>query len=218
MTVAVLYPSFPGLYAAARRFAFALAVSAIAHLLLIQSLIFDVPQRTVRPAGAATITVHLEPPAGPVPEPLPVALQARPRAAAAGGGRDVAAPGTGARPKQDAVAPLALPQAPDPTYYSARDLDVYPRPAAPLDLDRLARGVAGSATGRFTLALLIDEGGVVTEIAVIETEPPGRLEEELRSALAAARFLPGQKDGRAVKSRVLLSVRFDPARADNAGR
>jgi protein TonB len=145
-------------------------------------------------------------------------LPARPRAVAADGTRDVAAHGTGAHPKQDAVAPLALPQAPDPTYYAARDLDVYPRPAAPLDLDRFARGVAGGVAARIRLALLIDEAGIVKEIAVIETEPPGRLQEELRSALAAARFFPGQKDGRAVKSRVLLSVSLDPARAENAGR
>ncbi len=201
--------------------ALALSSSAIAHLFLIQSLIFDVPQRMARPAGAATITVHLEAPAAPVvpvPEPLPVALPARPRVAAAGGPRNVAAPGTGAHPKQDAVAPLALPQAPDPTYYAARDLDVYPRLAAPLDLDRFARGVAGDVAARIRLALLIDEAGIVREIAVIETEPPGRLQDELRSALAAARFFPGQKDGRAVKSRVLLSVSLDPARAENAGR
>jgi protein TonB len=195
--------------------AFALAASVIAHLFLIQSLIFDVSQRSARPAGAAAITVHLEPPAGPVtpnPDPLPTALQIKPRTAAEI--RNAAALETGVRPEQDAVTPLALPQAPDPTYYSARDLDVYPRPAAPLDLDRLVRGVAG----RFRLALLIDEAGVVKEIAVIETEPAGRLQEELRSALAATRFLPGQKNGRAVKSRVLLSVSLDPARGEGAGR
>lgn len=187
--------------------ALALAASAIAHLYLIQSLIFDVSQRSARSAGAATLTVHLELAVGPVvpnPEPLPTALQVKPRAVAAAEIRDAAAPGWGVRPEQDAVTPLALPQAPDPTYYSARDLDVYPRPVAPLDLDRLARGVAG----RYRLALLIDEAGVVKEIAVVETEPTGRLQEALRSALAATRFFPGQKDGRAVKSRVLLSVNF----------
>lgn len=221
MTVAVLYPSFPAFHAAARRFALALAMSAIAHLFLIQSLIFDVPQRAARSMGAATITVRLEPPAGPVvpvPEPPPVVPQDRPRAAAADGSRNVAPPGTGARLKQDTVAPLTLPQAPDPTYYSARDLDIYPRPAAPLDLDRFARGVTGGLAGRFRLALLIDEDGVVKEIAVIEAEPPGRLQEDLRAALAATLFLPGRKDGRAVKSRVQLSVSFDPARAESAGR
>jgi protein TonB len=195
--------------------ALALATSAIAHLFLIQSLIFDVTQRSVRTAGAPTITVHLELPAGPVipkPEPLPTTLQMKPRAASEI--REAAALETGVRPGQDAIKQSALPQAPDPTYYAARDLDVYPRPIAPFDFDRLARGAAS----RFRLALLIDEAGVVKEIAVVEIEPAGRLQEELRSVLAATRFFPGQKDGRAVKSRVLLSVSLDPARGEGAGR
>jgi protein TonB len=211
MTVAVLYPSFPAFHAAARRFALALAMSAITHMFLIQSLIYDVPQRAAQSMGAATISVRLEPPAGPVvpvPEPPPVAPQDRPRVGAADGSRNIAPPGAGARLKQDTVATLALPQAPDPTYYSARDLDDYPRPAAPLDLDRFSRGVTGGLAGRFRLALLIDEDGVVKEITVIEAEPPGRLQEDLRAALAATLFLPGRKDGRAVRSRVLLSVNF----------
>lgn len=211
MTVAGLYPSFPAVHAAARRFALALATSAIAHMFLIQSLIFDVPQRAARSMGIATITVYLESLPGPVvpaPERPPVMPQDRPRAGAADGSRNVALPGSGARLKQDTVAPLALPQAPDPTYYSARDLDVYPRPAAPLDLDRFARGVTGGVAGRFRVALLIDEDGVVKEIAVIEAALPGRLQEDLRAALAETPFLPGRKDGRAVKSRVQLSVSF----------
>jgi len=212
MTVAVLNPSFPGLHAAAARMALALVTSAFAHLVLVQSLIFDVPQRSVRTAGATTITVHLELPAGPVnlkPETLSTALQVKPRAVPEI--RAAVAPGTDVRQGKDAVTQLALPQAPDPTYYSARDLDVYPRPAAPLDFDRLARGVAG----RVRLALLIDEAGIVKEIVVVETEPTGRLQEELRSALAATRFFPGQKDGRAVKSRVLLSVSLDSSRGED---
>ena len=171
--------------------------------------------------GVATMTVRLEPPARqvvPVAEPPPITLQDRPRASTADGSRNVALLGAGGRMKQETVAPLALPQAPDPTYYSARDLDVYPRPAAPLDLDRFARGVTGGIAGRFRLALLIDEEGVVKEIAIIEAEPPGRLQEDLRAALAATLFLPGRKGGRAVKSRVQLSVSFDSARAESAGR
>ena len=215
MTAAVPHPSFPGLHAAAARMALALATSAIAHLILVQSLIYDVPQRSARVAGVASITVHLEPSADPVipiAEVLPSALQVKPRAAA--DIRNTAVSGTGVRPERDAVTTLALPLAPDPTYYSARDLDVYPRPSVPLDLDRFARGVAG----RFRLTLLIDEVGIVKEIAVIETGPAGILQEELRSALAATRFFPGQKDGRAVKSRVLLSVSLDPARAQDTNR
>ena len=215
MTAAALHPSFPGLHVAAARMTLALATSAIVHLILVQSLNYDVPQQSGRVAAATSMSVHLEPPADPVipnAEPLPSAVPAKPRAAVEI--RKAAAPGAGVRPGQDAVTALALPVAPDPTYYSARDLDVYPRPSVPFDLDRIARGVVG----RFRLTLLIDEAGIVKEIAVVDSEPAGRLLEESRSALAATRFFPGQKDGRAVKSRVLLSVNLDPARAEDANR
>jgi len=195
--------------------ALALATSAIAHLILVQSLIYDVPQRSARMSDATSITVHLEPLAEPVipnAGPAASALPAKPRALAEI--RNAEARGTGVRPEQEAGTALALPLAPDPTYYSARDLDVYPRPSVPLDLDRYARGSAG----RLRLALLIDEVGIVKEIAVIDSGPAGRLQEELRSALATTRFFPGQKDGRAVKSRVQLSVSLDPARAEDANR
>ena len=102
--------------------------------------------------------------------------------------------------------PLAPPQVPDPTYYTARDLDVYPRPIAPLELDRIAAGT--SVAGRVALALLIDEQGAVNDIAFAGTVAPERLREALRAVLAAARFLPARKDGHAVKSRVVLSVDF----------
>jgi hypothetical protein len=38
------------------------------------------------------------------------------------------------------------------------------------------------------------------------------VEEELRAALAATRFLPAQKNGRAVRSRIVLSISFAAAR------
>jgi len=107
---------------------------------------------------------------------------------------------------------------PDPTYYAAHELDSYPRPAVPFDLDQLAGGVAEGTTTRFRLALLIDERGVVNEIAAVETGLPGRLEEELRARLAATPFIPARKDGRAVRSRILLGVGLRlPSPAGTAG-
>ena len=220
MATAALSSPFSGYRAAAQRIALALAISAFAHLLLVQSLVFDVLQQAAHPARAVTITVLLEPPAGTgpgrpvaaVPEPPRVAR----RTVAEGVGRGVARADTGGQLKQDAAAPPALPQAQDPTYYSARDLDFLPRPVVPLDLDRLVRDAVDGAAARFRLVLLIDEGGVVNEIAFIEAEPPDRLREELRALLASARFFPGQRDGHAVKSRVTLSVNFDPPRREPA--
>ena len=104
-----------------------------------------------------------------------------------------------------ADAPAVL-RAPDPTYYPARELDAYPQPARPLALD----GPAGA--GSIRLLLLIDEHGVVNDVSLVEADAAGHLEETLRAALAATRFLPAQKDGRAVRSRIVLSVSFATAR------
>jgi len=99
---------------------------------------------------------------------------------------------------------VALPQAADPSYYTARDLDSYPRPLAPFRIDR----AAGDRAGEVRLEILIDERGIVQDIAIAGPAASARVEEELRAALAATRFLPAQKDGRAVRSRIVLSVSF----------
>lgn len=176
-------------------------------------MVAEAPDGKARSRAPASITVRLAPqpatetvsPAVPEPEipaaeprmrlPEPI-LDREPRAAVAAARE---------HPARDAP-PLPLPQVPDSTYYAARDLDVYPRPVAPLELDRVAAGDA--APGRVTLALLIDEHGVVNEVALAGPAAPGRVEEGLRAVVAATRFFPARKDGRAVKSRVVLSVDF----------
>jgi len=168
------------------------------------------------------MTVRLEipvdaDPGGPInaAAELPLIVpRVSPREAAGEHGRPVVPVTRGARPRQFGGTALALPQVTDPTYYSAHDLDVYPQPVMPLDLDHLAGGDA-AGTGRFRLDLLIDESGVVDKIALIEADPPGPLQEALRAALMATRFEPGQRGGRAVKSRVVLRVSFQPVREGN---
>lgn len=110
----------------------------------------------------------------------------------------------------EAAAPLALPQVPDPTYYSASELDVYPRPLTTLMNLALHDGMAG----RMRFTLLIDEHGVVNRVAALEGAPPARFEEGLRAMLAATRFEPARKDGRPVKSRVLIDLGFGAARQE----
>lgn len=222
MTSAVLSPSSPPRLQAAGRFGLALMASAAFHFLLPVVMMSDTPWRSARQGIAAPITVRLESqpwmasanptpidskePSGPRPTRRPVAVPEDVR--------HKAAPGPDSGKTRDTAGPLALPQVPDPTYYSARDLDVYPRPIVPLELDRLAGGVPGEAAARFRLVLLIDERGIVSEIAVVEADPPGRLEEALRARLAATGFFPAMKDGRAVKSRVELSVTIGRKGAD----
>ena len=62
------------------------------------------------------------------------------------------------------------------------------------------------------LSLFIDEEGRVRHIASNEPVLPPAFEQAAREAFMAARFSPGQLDGRSVKSRVRVEVVFETTR------
>ncbi len=185
----------------------ALLISASSHLLLVQALAPDAPQRQLQAVSLMPIKVWIE------RLPLttassPAAVEAEAPFAPGRADRQVAvSDAVTARPPRvvPLTSPPVLPQIPDPTVYTARDLDSYPRPAAPLDTSRIEDPVAGKPVS-VQLELTIDERGVVYGVAVAGAGPRSVAEAELRALLAASRFIPARKDGRAVKSRVLLSV------------
>lgn len=222
MNGAALVPTQSLRGAAAGRLRVALAVSALLHLALLASLLLQQPWRSAtRSAAIGPITVTFAPaplflpdaPVAPDPEaphsskPVRQPLEVTDRANAGRHSSGVARTGVNAP---------ALPHPPDPNYYPARDLDVYPRPVAPLDLDRLAvRAADGPSSGiRLTLTLLIDENGIVNNVAFASPVVPGQESDNIRTLLAATRFTPALKDGRAVKSRVVLSVGLSPEQRD----
>jgi protein TonB len=96
----------------------------------------------------------------------------------------------------------------DPTWYTAKDLDLYPHPLAPVHPAHPAP--IPDITGEVTLLLLIDEFGVVQELSVVTAEPAGYFEEPALHAFKTARFAPAQRDGRPVRSRIVVKVRFAP--------
>jgi hypothetical protein len=106
-------------------------------------------------------------------------------------------------------AAIAAPRIADPTVYAAAELDSLPRPVAPLDIGRL-RERAPSPSSDVRLELVIDELGTVSEVAYVRTAASTArvLERDLRDAIAAMPFVPARKDGRAVKSRIVLSVAY----------
>ena len=204
-------PSAPS-PAASARLGPALAASALVHWALLSGLLPDSPWwGVVSYPAAAPITVRLAPVAVLVPQAPPspdrearrVPLQAKQSAGSAERVPGGHSPSSAARPGTETP---ALPPAPDPHYYPAWDLDNYPRPLAPLRLDR----PAGERAGEARLELLIDEHGVVQDVIVVGPAIAGRAEEKLLATLAATLFLPAFKDGRAVRSRIVLSVGFDP--------
>lgn len=137
----------------------------------------------------ATPTTEREPPVEPVP----------PRADAA------AAPPRAASPLPGLEVPLIR----DPTYYPARLLDVYPSPLVEIRFAYPQTADADRVSGVVRLQLLIDEFGLVNELTVVEAAPPGYFEDAAREGLRQVRFTPGVREGRAVKSRVIIQVKFE---------
>ena len=200
----------------------ALAASAFVHLLLATSPVTGITPRDAQPESVALITARIEPlpwsrPVHAVGEDIEAFSGPHPvkRAVAVSDemGRKTA-PKAAPETERSAVPPSALPQVPDPTVYAARDLDSYPRPVVPLDFDRLAARATELPPAGIGLELLIDEHGIVGDVAFAGPGLSGQLEMQMRAAVTATRFVPARKNGRAVRSRVLLSVSFGRERSE----
>jgi len=108
------------------------------------------------------------------------------------------------KPKVDAAVIV------DPTWYEARDLDVYPRLVAPVEPEYPASAANPGVSGELTLVLLIDEAGIVQDMQVVDAQPPGYFEDAALTAFRSARFSPAQREGHAVRSRIAIRVRMRP--------
>jgi protein TonB len=77
----------------------------------------------------------------------------------------------------------------------------------------------GPAQGRFTtvLALFIDEDGIVRRVRVDGPSLPPALDAAAREAFLAARWQPGQFEGRVVKSLIHVEVSFESGPAALTG-
>ena len=128
----------------------------------------------------------------------------RPRAAPVERAPSEAPPAAAPEPRSGS----GLPQAPDLTYYGTRQLDVFPRLLAPLDLAYGGKAAADGVAGRVRLLVMIDEAGVVRDVSIVEAEPASYFEDEASRALMAARFEPAYRNGRAVRSRMQVEVNY----------
>ncbi len=100
---------------------------------------------------------------------------------------------------------------PDPVHYAAKDLDFYPQPLNRIEPAYPQTALASEIGGWVTLLLLIDESGRVTDASVVDAFPPDVFEESALRALVTTAYSPAQKNGRAVRSRILVKVDYDPA-------
>jgi protein TonB len=120
--------------------------------------------------------------------------------------------GSAARPV-DAISAILVPEAaaqqkpavPAARYYRTSELDVVPGIMTRVNPEypQLAR-----ASGKVLIRLFIDERGVVERVAVLRSEPKGYFEASAQRAFLAARFTPGMKAGKAVKTQLTLQVDY----------
>lgn len=210
----------------------ALWISLALHAALI-ALIQVVPPAasgTASPIEARLVPSHTPQPVATVP-PDSEAATPKPRPLVAGDADD-AVPAAEPAPAEPAPpepvppavvpAPPAAPAGPaiaipvDLTFYAARQLDVQPRalgniePDYPPDADRQQR------SGKLRLQLKLEADGRVSDVEVVEAEPPGVFEDSAVRAFRAARFAPAQKDGRAVRALLLIEVEYNWAGTDAA--
>ncbi len=191
----------------AGRLAGALAGSVLLHAALLAGL--QGPPRDWPSGSPAALEVHFratEPRIPPVPPPPPAA-PARPAATQA-----PAAPAPVARAAPPAGAPHGSASVPVPgilppvKYYTALELDRRPQPLAPIE--PVYPALALSPKGRVTLALYINEAGEVDRLDIESADQTGDFAGSAKRAFGSARFLPGMRDGVAVKSLMRIEVRF----------
>ncbi len=189
-----------------RRLIIALAASLLAHYMVAGAWRGGVPQSAgsqtaiaarLEPARSAADVLLLRDTPGTSVESSPVAvheLSGKPPPAR-----------RAARAAQPAMTATAQ-SGPDHRVYLARELDRYPAPVAALSLEA---GAGGAAAGSVRLWVSIDQTGQVTDIAVIDAEPPAAFDAVARERLLGMRFSPAYRDDRPVKSRVLLVLGRD---------
>jgi TonB family protein len=201
-----------------RRFVLACCASVATHLWLVRELPLGAPRSgdasaplTVRlqPAGeraTAVVSIDEKRDGAHVASAVPVrSAKARKEGAPApsrdGSRGDAGADLTGITPAADAA------------YYPARELDVYPALLVPLSIVYPERASAEDRAGRALIMVLIDARGYVTDVTVMEADPPGYFEDAARKTLDHAAFSPGRRNGIPVRSRVLIQLSFDPRTA-----
>ena len=196
---------------ARRRVSAALAVSLLIHLVfagLLRGGSATFPHRVsfqnfihARISGPAPQTLPDAPPAA-------VELDRKRSSARREHTNDSASPvarSTATRRESHAVTPS---DTPDAKYYSARELDVYPAPLAPLTVNYTGKAAASRSHGYARLAITLDAMGTVTDVQLLEAEPTGSFEGDAVKAIASTRFTPALRNGRPVKTRLIIQVDF----------
>ena len=106
---------------------------------------------------------------------------------------------------ETATEPVVLALSVDPTYYSAKQLDIAPKP---LGDPRCPVEKIDEVTGRLILQVMIDESGKVTDALIEQPGPNSVLDEACLGYYRALRFIPGMKDGQVARSKSRFELTF----------
>lgn len=117
-----------------------------------------------------------------------------------------------AAPRDDAQAlpGIALPLLGDPTWYTAAELDTYPEPSRPIRPRYPPEALSAGIEGTVTVLLMVDQNGQLIESSVVEARPAGWFEAAALAVFDSMVFQPGTREGRKVRSRVLVKMHFSP--------
>lgn len=207
MSSTLTLPPLAPLSPSERRLAWGLALSVLAHLLVIAG---------VRPMTAeylpptplqVELRQALQEPGTPLAMPVPPDAVAEAVAAAPPVLVSKAEP----RPEPGALPdPRRDPRIPLERYFTSTDLDVRAEPLNDPPLIYPQRAYQMRVRGTVTLRVLISERGGVDDVAVVASEPRGVFEEAALDAARQLQFSPAMRFGRRVKSQKALEVAFDP--------
>ncbi len=193
--IAICHAGTPPRHLPARRMLIALGVSLFVHFLIIGGWGGSAAARTV-----AIVLMPLQARLEPMPAALPPLAEVDTPVVIPAA--QLVVPSRRA-PQATATAPQlpagTVASGTDPRFYLAREVDRYPSPLSALGLDN-----GREAAGGVRLWVSIDQAGRVVDVVVIEADPPGEFERLTRERVLATRFMPAWRDGRPVKSRVLL--------------
>lgn len=102
-----------------------------------------------------------------------------------------------------------LPAVEDPTYYPAKQLDQQPRALVAVHPPYPKLAAREGIEGEVLVLLLLDERGKVRDATAVEATPAGYFEESTIKTFLGVPFEAAVKDGRKVKSRVLVRIRYE---------
>jgi protein TonB len=122
--------------------------------------------------------------------------------------KDVAPVDSTIPPNSSNLPQIDVPVAVDPTYYTAKEVDVHPRDLGHIQPVYPPAAVANNEQGWVKLRIKLDETGKVEDVKVVDAAPAGVFDESAMDAFKQGKFAPAQKSGRAVKSLMEIKVWF----------